>query len=316
MNVPHDIQSCGSKGNQPASGIYDGRFLYIVKTEHCVRLPADALSLPLIFLTLTTLILAVQLFFFLSPCWWSHAQLHGKCQHAENPHAQLHGKRQRAENLNAKCTGSVSTLRIQMHNCTGSVSTLRIQMHSCTGSVSALRIQMHSCTGSVCTLIVACMQKNIQNWSWHTYLIIKREFRENISTTCNKFSDFRFADSWKFFIQVTKYSLKLQYFCARGFSARWVSNCMCARRVSARWESKCMYARRVSAHWDNWNQCTFVYQQKIMHINTTSTSTWSHVQSYLNVSSIFENVILLKIVLLTKYEFLYRTIVILFCFDN
>ena len=78
--------------------------------------------------------------FFLSPCWWSRAQLHGKCQHAENPHAQLHGKRQRAENLNAKCTGSVSTLRIQMHNCTGSVSTLRIQMHSCTGSVSALRI--------------------------------------------------------------------------------------------------------------------------------------------------------------------------------
>ena len=189
-------------------------------------------------------------------------------------------------------------------------------MHNCTGSVSMLRIQMHSCTGSVSALIVACMQKNIQNWSWHTYLIIKREFRENISTTCNKFSDFRFADSWKFFIQVTKYSLKLQYFCARGFSARWVSNCMCARRVSARWESKCMYARRVSAHWDNWNQCTFVYQQKIMHINTTSTSTWSHVQSYLNVSSIFENVILLKIVLLTKYEFLYRTIVILFCFDN
>ena len=88
--------------------------------------------------------------------------------------------------------------------------------------------------------------------------------------------------------EAMKYSLMLQYFCARGFSVRWESKCMRARRVSARWESKCMYARRVSAHWDNWNQCTFVYQQKIMHINTTSTSTWSHVQSYLSEFDIWK----------------------------
>ena len=153
-------------------------------------------------------------------------------------------------------------------------------MHNCTGSVSMLRIQMHSCTGSVSALIVACMQKNIQNWSWHTYLIIKREFRENISTTCNKFSDFRFADSWKFFIQVTKYSLKLQYFCARGFSVRWESKCMRARRVSARWESKCVWARRLSACWHNWNQCILVYQQQNMHKNTMKALKISHLRGF------------------------------------
>ena len=75
-----------------------------------------------------------------------------------------------------------------------------------------------------------------------------------------------------------KYSLMLQYFCARGFSVRWESKCMRARRVSARWESKCVCARRLSACWHNWNQCILVYQQQNMHKNTMKALKISHLR--------------------------------------
>ena len=92
--------------------------------------------------------------FFLSPCWWSRAQLHGKRQRAENPHAQLHGKRQRAENPNAQLHGKcqhAENPNAQLHGKRQHAENPNAQLHGkrqraeilnakCTGSVSTLRI--------------------------------------------------------------------------------------------------------------------------------------------------------------------------------
>ena len=143
---------------------------------------------------------------------------------------------------------------------------------------------MHSCTGSVSALKVACMQKNIQNWSWHTYLIIKREFRENISTTCNKFSDFRFADSWKFFYSSNKIfaetpiflctgilsTLSIQlHVCTESLSALRIQMHVCTKSLSALRQLKsvhfCISAENYAYKYDvdfNMVACTKLFKRE------------------------------------------------------
>ena len=57
------------------------------------------------FLTLTMLILNVQINFVQSARWLSLLKLHGKCQRAENRYAQLHGDSKSAENRYAQLHG-------------------------------------------------------------------------------------------------------------------------------------------------------------------------------------------------------------------
>ena len=67
------------------------------------------------FLTLTMLILNVQINFVQSARWLSLLKLHGKCQRAENRYAQLHGDSQSAENRYAQLHGKCQRADHRLH---------------------------------------------------------------------------------------------------------------------------------------------------------------------------------------------------------
>ena len=67
------------------------------------------------FLTLTMLILNVQIIFVQSARWLSLLKLHGKCQRAENRYAQLHGDSQSAENRYAQLHGKCQRADTRLH---------------------------------------------------------------------------------------------------------------------------------------------------------------------------------------------------------